>query len=55
MIGYISDQYKTREMCNKSVNASLSAIKFIPECCKPQEMCVKAVYTCPFIFDSVPD
>ena len=55
MTRYISDRYRTREMCNKSVNTSLSAIKFIPECCKPQEMCVKAVYTCPFIFDSVPD
>ena len=34
---------------------SLSAIQFVPEYYKTQEMCVKAVDTCPFVFDSVLD
>ena len=41
-------------MCNKTINTSPSAIQFIPECHKSQEMCDKAVYACHFVVDSVP-
>ena len=42
-------------MCSKVVNTSPFAIQFVPECCKTQEVYVKAVDTCPFVFNSVPD
>ena len=42
-------------MCNKAVNTYPSPIQFVSECYKNQEMCVKAVDTCPFVYDSVPD
>ena len=42
-------------MCNKAVSTYHSAIQIFPECHKPQEMCDKAVDTCPFVFYSVPD
>ena len=40
-------------MCNKTVNTYPSAIQFVPDQYKTQEICVKAVDTCPFVFDSV--
>ena len=42
-------------MCNKAVNTSSSVMQFAPECYVTQEVCVKAVDTCSFVFDSVPD
>ena len=42
-------------MCNKSVITSPSAIKSVSKCYKTQEMCDKAVDTCHFLFDFVPD
>ena len=42
-------------MCNKSVNTSPSAIQLVPESYKTQEICVKVVGTCPFVFSSVLD
>ena len=42
-------------MFNEAVNTSPSAIQFIPEYCKPQEMCVKDVYTCFVVFNAVLD
>ena len=32
---------KLKKMCDKAVNTHLSAIQFIPECYKTQEMCDK--------------
>ena len=29
-IKYVPDQYKTQQMCNKTVNDCLSALKFVP-------------------------
>ena len=40
------------KMCNKAVNISPSAMYFVPECFKTQEMCVKADDTFPFVFGS---
>ena len=31
-----------------------STIKYVPDWCKTQEMCHRAVDRCPFVFDSVP-
>ena len=42
-------------MCNKAVNTFPSAIHFVPECYKTQAMCVKAVDTCPLVFNSASD
>ena len=30
-IKYVPDQYKTQQMCNKTVNDCLSALKFVPD------------------------
>ena len=42
-------------MYNKAAGTYPSAIHFVPECYKSQEMCDKAVDTCPFAFDSIPN
>ena len=39
-------------MCIKAANNYPSTIQFVPECYKNQEMCVRAVNTCCFIFAS---
>ena len=41
-------------MCDKAVNIYLSAIKYVPDHCKTEEMWDEAVDKCPFVFDSVP-
>ena len=38
-------------MCNKAVGTYPSAAQFVSECYKSQEMCDKAVDSCPFVFD----
>ena len=42
-------------MCTKAVNNYPSAIIFVHECYKTQEMCVIAANTCSFVFNSFPD
>ena len=42
-------------MCNKAVDTYLSAKQFVCEYYKIQENYDKAVDTCPFVLDSVPD
>ena len=42
-------------MCNSAVSTSPSAIQFVPEYCRTQEMCVKVVNTCPIVVYSIPD
>ena len=42
-------------MSSKAVDTYHSAIQFIPGQYKTHDMCVKAVNTCSFVFDSVPD
>ena len=42
-------------MCNKAINTSPSTIQFAPECYESQKVCVKAVDTCSFVLNSVPD
>ena len=64
-VSYISKRYSKannkylksydQKTCNKAVNIYPSAIQFVPDRYKTQKMCVKAVDTCPFISDSVPD
>ena len=42
-------------MCNKAVGTYPSAIQFVPESSKSQEMCDKAADTCLFVLDFVPN
>ena len=43
-------------MCDKAANTSYpSRNKYVSGQIKTQEMCDKAVYQCPFVFESVPD
>ena len=35
---FVLDQYKTREMCGKAVEAHLPILEFVPDKCKTQEM-----------------
>ena len=55
MLEFLSNQYKTEKICDKAVNYYPSTILFLPECYKTQEMCDEVVYTCSFVFNSVPD
>ena len=45
----------SKKMCDKAVHTYPSTLKVIPERCKTQEMCNKAVNRCFFVFDSVPE
>ena len=41
-------------MCNKALNtSSFSAIEFVPECYKTQDMFINVADTCLFVFSSV--
>ena len=42
-------------MSSKVVNTFSSTIKFVPECCKTQEMRDVVADTCPFLFNTIPD
>ena len=42
-------------MCNKVVDTRPSAMQFVAEYYKTQELCDNTVKACPFIFDSFPD
>ena len=44
-----------QQMCDKTNSNYPLASEFVPECCKTQEMCYKAVNRCFFEFDSTPD
>ena len=46
---------RLKRMCNKAAGTYSSAMQFVNECYITQEMCDKAVDTCPFVFDFVPD
>ena len=43
IIIYVSDRYKTEEMCDKSILENGRALEFVVDCCKNQKMCNKAV------------
>ena len=49
---YLDGCFKTRD---KAVGIELSVIQFAPKYFKTQEMYDKAVNTCPFVFDFIPD
>ena len=42
-------------MCIKAVNNYASTIEYVPDQYKTQEICIRAVNTCSFVFDSVTD
>ena len=42
-------------MCNKAVDSYLSAIKFVFEWLKTQEICDKTIDACPFLFHFIHD
>ena len=42
-------------MCIKAVDKYPSTIKFVPDWYRIQEMCIRAVNTFYFVFNSVPD
>ena len=38
---FVSESYKSQNMCDKAVSTYPSTIKFVPGCYKTQEMCDK--------------
>ena len=43
VIIYVPDWYKTQEMCDVVIPGNGEMLMFIPECCKYQKTCYKAV------------
>ena len=43
LLRYVPDQYKTQQMCNKTILENVGTLKSVPDCYKNQEMCNKAV------------
>ena len=48
VIRYVPDRYKTQQMRNKAILKNGGTLKSVPDCCKNQKMCDKAVNTHPF-------
>ena len=40
---YVSDRYKTQQVCDKAILENGGTLKSVPDCYKNQEMCNKAV------------
>ena len=59
MCDKVADNYshvlRLKKKCNEAVSTCLSAIQFVPDQYKTEEICEKAVDICPFVFDSAPD
>ena len=44
---YVSDKYMTQKMRHKATPENAGTLKYVPDCCKNQEMCNKAVKNYP--------
>ena len=47
---YVTDQYKTQQMCDKAILENGGTLKSIPDCYKNEEVCNKAVDNYPEFF-----
>ena len=43
MLKYISEEFKTKELCELAVNQNGNALEWVPEYLKNKELCLKAV------------
>ena len=43
LLRYVSDQYRTQQMCDKAIIENGGTLKCVPDWYKNQEMCNKAV------------
>ena len=48
LLKYVPDQYKTQQMCEKTILENGRTSESIHDCCKNQEMCSKAVENYPY-------
>ena len=44
---YVPGKYKTQEIFDKAIQENGGTLNSVPDCCKNQEMCNKAVDNCP--------
>ena len=52
---YISDRYKTKEMCDRAISEDAFMIVYCPDKYKTQRMCDEAVDDCLAALKSIPD
>ena len=45
----------TKKISDEAVDRYPSTVELVPECCKSQEMCHRAVHRWFFVFDYIPD
>ena len=43
VIRYVSDWYKTQDMCDKVILENGGTLKFVPDCYKNKKICYKTV------------
>ena len=43
LLRYVPDQYKTQQMYYKAILENSGTLKSVPDCCKNQEMCNRAL------------
>ena len=55
LLRYVSDQYKTQQMCDKAILENGGTLKSVTDCYKNQEMYNKAVDNYPYVFNFVPE
>ena len=47
LLKFVRDKYKYQKLGNQLADSYVNALEYVPECCKTQEMCHKAVDTHP--------
>ena len=52
---YVTDQYKTQQMCEKAILENRGTLKSVPECYKNQDICNKGVNNYSHILEFVPE
>ena len=55
LLVYVLDQYKTQQMCDKTILENGETLNFAPDCYKNQEMCNKAFDIYPQALDFLPE
>ena len=55
LLRYVSDQFKTQQMCNEAITENGGAVNSVPDCKKNQEICNKAIDSYSYPLEFVPE
>ena len=55
LLGYVTDQYKKQQMCEKAILENGGTLKSVPECYKNQDLCNKGIDNYSHALELVPE